>query len=94
MRIARGLLAVAVAVALGLPSVAMGQATVDVWVDPGHGGHDKGTLGYDSVRVEKNIALQVSAHLFARLGDLGYSVYLTRLSDYFVPLEDRAAMAS
>ena len=82
------------AVALSLPSVSFGQPAVDVWVDPGHGGYDKGNLGYDSVRVEKNIALQVSAHLYSQITNLGYSVYLTRLSDYFVPLEDRAAMAS
>jgi N-acetylmuramoyl-L-alanine amidase len=85
---------IGLAVALALPTVVSAQPTVDVWVDPGHGAHDIGTPGFDSVRVEKNIALQVSAHVFARISDLGYSVYLTRLSDYFVPLEDRARMAS
>ena len=80
--------------ALTSPLPARGQATVDVWVDPGHGGYDTGTPGFDSVRKEKNIALQVSANLFSQLANLGYSAYLTRLSDYDVPLEDRGAMAS
>jgi N-acetylmuramoyl-L-alanine amidase len=67
---------------------------VDVWLDAGHGGGDTGTPGYDHVRVEKNIALQVSAHTYSALTNLGYSVYLTRLSDYYVTLGDRARMAS
>ena len=94
MRIPALFAPIGLAMAVAVPAVTSGQPTVDVWVDPGHGGYDKGTPGYDSVRVEKNIALQVSAHLNSQLSNLAYSVYLTRLSDYYVPLEDRARMAS
>jgi len=67
---------------------------VDVWIDPGHGGFDKGNLGYDKVRVEKNVVFQLSAHLYNSLGAIGYSSFITRLSDYYPTLSDRAAMAS
>ena len=94
MRIHASLAPIGVAVALLLPAVALGQPAVDIWLDPGHGGNDKGTLGFDGIRVEKTIAIQVNAHLYTQLINLGYSVYITRLSDYSIPLEDRARMAS
>lgn len=94
MRVSALLTVFLLAAPLTHPRTACGQAAVDLWVDPGHGGQDKGNLGFDAVRVEKDIALQVSAHPYSQLANLGYSVYLTRLSDYSVPLEDRAAMAS
>jgi len=62
MRIHASLAPIGVAVALLLPAVALGQPAVDIWLDPGHGGHDKGTLGFDGIRVEKTIAIQVNAH--------------------------------
>ena len=78
---------------LAAASSVLAQAPVDVWLDAGHGGGDTGTPGYDHVRVEKNIALQVTAQTYAALTNLGYSVYLTRLSDYPVTLGDRARMS-
>src|SRR5437762_4540012 len=73
-------------VSAAMPRPSRAQATVDVWIDPGHGGPDKGNPGYDKVRVEKNIALQLSAHLYNSLGAAGYSSYITRLSDYYPTL--------
>ncbi len=85
--------ALLVASMLATASRVLAQATVDIWLDAGHGGGDTGTPGYDHVRVEKNIALQVTTQTYNALTNLGYSVYLTRLGDYFVSLGDRADMA-
>lgn len=63
-----------------------------VILDPGHGGHDHGARSiYGS---EKNYALDVAKRCKAFLESRGYKVYLTRTSDYFVPLEDRAKFAN
>lgn len=71
-------------------------AQVDVWIDPGHGGDDPGNLGIsgDPAKYEKNIALQVSNLLHSRLGQLGFSSFLTRTGDIFWTLEERAWIAS
>jgi N-acetylmuramoyl-L-alanine amidase len=60
--------------------------------DPGHGGHDNGAIG--TVTSDKEIALAVAREL-KRLFDADprVEVYYTRLSDHFVPLEDRTAFA-
>ncbi|MGC1105448.1 MAG: N-acetylmuramoyl-L-alanine amidase [Candidatus Acidiferrales bacterium] len=64
-------------------------------IDPGHGGHDTGTIGPHGV-MEKNICLDVAL----RLGKLiqkklpGAEVIYTRKTDVFVPLEERTAIAN
>ena len=63
-------------------------------IDPGHGGHDPGCLGGNSQ--EKHIALAVSLRL-AKLLRSNYpelEVILTRDSDVFIPLHERAAIAN
>lgn len=62
-------------------------------LDPGHGGHDPGAIGYSGV-YEKNITLAMSKELKALLDKTGkYKVYLTRSTDKFIPLRDRIKIA-
>jgi len=64
-------------------------------IDPGHGGHDTGTIGPHGL-LEKNVCLDVAL----RLGKLihqklpGAQVIYTRKTDVFVPLEERTAIAN
>ena len=62
-------------------------------LDPGHGGHDPGAIGYSGV-YEKNITLAFGRELKALLDKTGkYKVYLTRSNDKFIPLRDRVKIA-
>ena len=65
-----------------------------VVIDPGHGGHDPGCLGSGSR--EKHIALAVSQRLSKAMQRKypGLKIILTRDSDVFVPLHERAAIAN
>ncbi len=64
-------------------------------IDPGHGGHDTGTIGPHGL-MEKDLCLDVAL----RLGRLirqklpGAEVIYTRKDDTFVPLEERTAIAN
>lgn len=64
-------------------------------IDPGHGGHDLGTSGRRLH--EKNVVLKVAQQLQAlveeRLAD-SVKVVMTRTSDVFVPLRERADIAN
>jgi N-acetylmuramoyl-L-alanine amidase len=63
-------------------------------IDPGHGGHDTGTIGKGGLR-EKDLVLDVALQLRTMLEDkLGAEVILTRDRDVFVSLEDRTAIAN
>jgi N-acetylmuramoyl-L-alanine amidase len=65
-----------------------------VVLDPGHGGHDPGAVGPSGLR-EKDVTLDLAhraAPLLAR--ELGISTLLTRDTDDFVPLIERAARAN
>jgi N-acetylmuramoyl-L-alanine amidase len=63
-------------------------------IDPGHGGHDTGTIGPHGLE-EKDVCLDVAL----RLGRLiqqrlpGAQVIYTRKTDVFIPLEERTAIA-
>jgi len=64
-----------------------------VVIDPGHGGKDPGArsiLGF----YEKGINLSVALDVARLLEQKGLRVKMTRTDDYFVELEDRAAMAN
>lgn len=67
-----------------------------VVIDPGHGGKDPGAVSKDGKTYEKNLALDIAKKLSARMKaeypDL--KVVMTRDSDVFVPLSDRAAKAN
>ena len=64
-----------------------------VVVDPGHGGHDSGATGQGLA--EKNLTLALDKHLHdALLRDFDVRVELTRSTDVFVELDQRAAFAN
>lgn len=61
-------------------------------VDAGHGGKDPGARGRSPVP-EKEITLAMAREVAMRLVSRGAKVSMTRSSDKFVELEDRAALA-
>lgn len=63
-----------------------------VILDAGHGGHDKGAAS--PYELEKNFALDVSRRVRDELQSAGVRVFMTRNSDDFVELHDRAALAN
>jgi N-acetylmuramoyl-L-alanine amidase len=74
---------------------ALGLKISRIVIDPGHGGHDTGTIGPNGL-MEKNVCLDVAL----RLGRLiqrklpGAEVIYTRKTDVFIPLEERTAIAN
>ncbi|HET9087782.1 MAG TPA: N-acetylmuramoyl-L-alanine amidase, partial [Acidobacteriaceae bacterium] len=63
-------------------------------IDPGHGGHDSGTLGPGGLK-EKDVALEVALRLGRLLQQqMNAEVIYTRSTDKFVPLEQRTALAN
>ena len=63
-------------------------------IDPGHGGHDTGTVGPSGLQ-EKDLVLDIALKLKALVEEkLGSEVLLTRADDTFIPLEERTAMAN
>ena len=63
-------------------------------IDPGHGGHDSGTLGPGGLK-EKDVALDVALRLGRLLQQqMDAEVIYTRSTDKFVPLEQRTALAN
>ena len=73
---------------------ALGLKIRRVVLDPGHGGHDEGTVGPGGL-TEKELVLDVALRL-AKLIEarLGSEVILTRADDTFIPLERRTAIAN
>ncbi len=65
---------------------------VKVVIDPGHGGKDPGAMG-NGVR-EKDIVLDIARRLAKYLRRAGVKVYMTRDSDVFVSLKERARKAN
>lgn len=63
-----------------------------VVIDAGHGGKDSGAAS--RYAIEKDVVLAVSLKLKALLEAQGIQVTLTRDSDYFIELEDRADYAT
>jgi N-acetylmuramoyl-L-alanine amidase len=63
-----------------------------VILDAGHGGHDSGATGRRGM--EKEAALDVVLRAKRLLESQGYTVRMTRSSDVFIPLEQRAAYAN
>ncbi len=63
-------------------------------IDPGHGGHDTGTVGPSGLQ-EKDLVLDIALKLKTLVeAKLGSEVLLTREDDTFIPLEERTAMAN
>jgi len=66
-----------------------------VVLDPGHGGHDPGSIGYKGVK-EKNVVLQIAKKVGGYIHKYmpGVKVVYTRKTDKFVPLEERGSIAN
>ena len=62
-----------------------------VVIDPGHGGHDPGAVVGE--HQEKDIVLDVSRLLQAKLQQAGITAKLTRTNDTFIALEERPILA-
>ncbi len=65
-------------------------------IDPGHGGEDPGAYYYGLKEkiVTLKIAKYVRYYLYKFLSHKQYSIYLTRQTDIFIPLEDRVKFAN
>jgi N-acetylmuramoyl-L-alanine amidase len=73
---------------------ALGLKIGKIVIDPGHGGHDTGTIGPHGLE-EKDLVLDVSRRLGKLLeARLGAEVVFTRKDDTFIPLETRTSIAN
>jgi len=73
---------------------ALGLKIGKIVIDPGHGGHDTGTIGPNGLE-EKDLVLDVGRRLGRLLqGRLGADVVYTRKDDTFIPLETRTSIAN
>jgi len=73
---------------------ALGLKIGRIVIDPGHGGHDSGTIGPNGLE-EKDLVLEVGRRLGKLLESrLGAEVVYTRSDDTFIPLETRTAVAN
>ncbi|CAM4042782.1 N-acetylmuramoyl-L-alanine amidase [Vibrio neonatus] len=62
-------------------------------IDPGHGGKDPGSIG-PSKKYEKHVTLSIAKKLAAQLNAVpGIRTKLTRTGNYYVPLDQRVAIA-
>lgn len=64
-------------------------------LDPGHGGHDPGAVGYNGL-YEKDVVLDIALKIrdIMRTEYPLYEIILTRDSDVFIPLNKRAEIAN
>ena len=74
---------------------ALGLKISRIVIDPGHGGHDTGTIGPHGL-MEKDLCLDVALRLGYEIEEKipGAEVIYTRKDDTFVPLEERTAIAN
>jgi N-acetylmuramoyl-L-alanine amidase len=70
---------------------AAGKA-ITIVLDPGHGGRQAGAIGPGDIK-EKDVALSLARAVKKRLSP-HYHIVLTRTDDYWIGIEDRAAMAN
>jgi len=70
-----------------------GMRPLVIAIDPGHGGQDPGAIGLNGSR-EKDVVLAISRELARQINATpGLKAYLTRDSDMFIPLAQRARLA-
>ncbi len=76
------------------PKASVVKKEMIIVLDPGHGGKDPGALGRKGTR-EKDIVLKISNHLRDLLAkEANATVFMTRESDVFIELKDRATFAN
>jgi|GEM_PF-1156369 len=62
-----------------------------ILIDPGHGGKDQGAPGVKGV-LEKNVTLSIAHKLAMKLQQRGYRVFMTRITDRQLTLQQRVDM--
>ncbi|WP_068673978.1 N-acetylmuramoyl-L-alanine amidase [Oceanobacillus sp. Castelsardo] len=62
-------------------------------LDPGHGGRDPGSIGLGGI-YEKSLTSPITNRVADRLRNAGAKVTITREGDYYVSLEQRAAISN
>ncbi len=76
------------------PAASVAKKDMIIVIDPGHGGKDPGALGRKGTR-EKDIVLKISEQLRDLLAkETKAKVFMTRDSDVFIKLKDRATFAN
>jgi N-acetylmuramoyl-L-alanine amidase len=65
-----------------------------IFIDPGHGGEDRRSIGPGKLAVEADVNLQVSLALKKFLEDAGVTVFMSRETDATVDLKERSLMAN
>lgn len=67
-----------------------------VVIDPGHGGKDAGCISRDKKTLEKNLTLDISRRLAEKIRRTypDIKVIMTRSSDKYIPLNERADIAN
>lgn len=87
--------AAAQSLAATIEAKAAGSPIKRIVIDPGHGGHDTGTISASGMR-EKDLVLDVGRRLRAYIKHSypDVAVTMTRDSDRFVALEERTAIAN
>ncbi len=63
-------------------------------IDAGHGGKDPGAIGPNTKAKEKDLNLKVALKLDTKLRELGFRTILTRSTDEFIDLHERAGIAN
>ncbi len=69
------------------------KKNITVVIDPGHGGKDSGAVAEDKT-TEKSLTLRLAPRVEAMLRAKGYNVIMTRSTDEFIALSERAAIAN
>lgn len=70
------------------------SAVPKIVIDPGHGGKDPGATSIITKAREKDIALRTALSLKDKLINMGYNVVMTRDSDFYPTLIERATLAN
>lgn len=65
-----------------------------VVIDAGHGDHDSGAQSTNKKVLEKNLTLTISKLTAQELAEQGATVIMTRKTDTFIPLKERAEIAN
>ena len=66
---------------------------ITLCLDPGHGGAESGTLNYNGTGLEKDYNLKIAKYCYEELQKYNCKVVMTRSTDKYMTLEERAEYA-
>jgi len=66
---------------------------ITLCLDPGHGGAESGTLNYNGTGIEKDYNLKIAKYCYDELQKYNCKVVMTRSTDKYMGLEERAEYA-